>query len=246
MNPQLVEKPFQFTLRTLLLGTAVFALVMGLTVSFKMPEIFATALVAFMAWLTWRIAKVNIVAIILWFLATELMFILEYFGRTAIGYEKLKWLLMVLLLSISIFLTSCIMFFYSGIMTNKKIGNIVCAFLVILTPFIIFPCINGIGQIIDVYESAENAPIMQSIVDDVETIHNRLGRVPNDQNELINLLKKPLPCIHLRSQNLSMHYECVDSDNYMIWFQNFTDVGNVYIFTYDSQKPKCGWIRTGN
>jgi hypothetical protein len=240
-----LQGPFQFTLFGLLAAMTAFALVTGLTVTFKMPEILATALVAYASCLTWRITKANLIAIILWFIASELIFIAVYFGRTAIGYEILEFTLTCLIFSILVYLTSSIIFFYAGIKTNKKKSNIVCGCLVILTPFIIFSCMNEFNQIKDVYESAENKPIMQNILEDVETIHKRLGRVPNDEYEIFDLHKKPLPCINLRGQVLLMHYKRIDSDNYKIWFQNVTDVGNVYIFTYDSRKPECGWIRSG-
>lgn len=232
--------PFQFSLLALLAATAVFALVLGLTISFNAPELFAAAGIGVIAWIAQRFTNVDVNGLIAWCGATELLIVGELLFR--LGVWGIISVLTCSFISISVYCLSCGKFFYAGVKSSRRKRNIACGILAIASPIVFIPSLVALSYFLEARETAKANATMQFVSAEVKALHTRLGRTPNDEVELIKLLGKSLPTIHSGIREIQVEYKCLGPDEFQL------NVGHVWsIYTLiDSQQGEDGWSRTSN
>jgi hypothetical protein len=68
----------------------------------------------------------------------------------------------------------------------------------------------------------------------------KLGRVPNDQDELLRELGRPMPEVHLGPETLtSIYYQRSGTNSFKL---HHPVMSNGDFLVYDSSKPTAGWM----
>ena len=86
-----------------------------------------------------------------------------------------------------------------------------------------------------------NKATLQALIDDVGAVSSRLGRVPEDEDELISLRKEPMPRIpwpYWRSH--ALNYHAMGDRHYRLSFGGIDAEG---FYVYDNGTPERGWYR---
>lgn len=78
-----------------------------------------------------------------------------------------------------------------------------------------------------------------AIVKDVETIREKLGRAPEDEEELEAHLGKPLPRVHDHGYPTPINYRRTGADSFQLQYELF----NTDDWIYDSTIPQAGWVQ---
>lgn len=85
----------------------------------------------------------------------------------------------------------------------------------------------------------ENRATLQALIDDVDAISQRLGRVPKDEDELVALRKQPMPRIPWPQWGAhELSYHAMGEHHYALSFGGIDAEG---FYVYDSGAPERGW-----
>jgi hypothetical protein len=238
-----IDFRFQYSLRTLMLIVTAAALVMGLAATFNILELLPVfAAIVFISFLARRLARVDKKGIIFWCASTALM--ISYFTWHIKKYADKPHLdnPIFLLFAACFFIASVLFLVSENNFKNPNKRNFSCAMLVLATLLLI----NGIStHFVGIFENkrfhqllAENGTDLQTYIDDIESVCTKLGRPPNDEQEILKVLEKPLPKIYFMDQEIRISYEGYKRPYYILYAR----YGNIY-FKYDSRRPSKGWIK---
>ena len=78
-----------------------------------------------------------------------------------------------------------------------------------------------------------------SIVKDVEAIRAKLGRAPEDREELEALLGRPLPVVHDYGHPRPINYYRTGADSFRLQYE----LWDTDDWIYDSTIPQAGWVQ---
>lgn len=78
-----------------------------------------------------------------------------------------------------------------------------------------------------------------AIVKAVEAIREKLGRAPEDEDELEAHLGRPLPMVHDHGYPTPINYRRTGADSFYLQYELF-DTDD---WIYDSTIPKAGWVQ---
>jgi hypothetical protein len=81
-----------------------------------------------------------------------------------------------------------------------------------------------------------NAQVKASIVREAEAIRAKLGRAPEDQAELEDLLGKPLPAFLHEYGESEIGYRKTGVNSFHLWYSYWDP------WYYDSNTPQAGWV----
>jgi len=76
-------------------------------------------------------------------------------------------------------------------------------------------------------------------VQDVEAIRERLGRAPQDTQEVESLLGRSMPRIQDGNFESPIHYQRTGEDSFMLQYELWSTDD----WIYDSTKPEAGWVQ---
>lgn len=258
-SPQIKQSdpPFQYSLRALLIFITITALLLGLSITFNIIEAFAAIAVVFVSWLMLRWAKADKNGIVFWCIATEMMvfaaivtritFVLVSEFGSIIENQAFSELLGICCYFYGVFVVCCyflsILFFFISIKNSKTILiNSISLILTLITPMLFCSGITAYHETLrierDKQEASENTIAKRTIVSDIEEACSKLGSVPKDENEIIAVLGRTLPHLHFRGREQKFLFHYIASNQFSISYCN----GDIY--TYDSQTPNQGWVRT--
>lgn len=81
--------------------------------------------------------------------------------------------------------------------------------------------------------------VKAELVDRVDLIISRLGRLPDNENELEILMGYRLPSIHDGQRKVGIRYKKMDEDRYLLHYELWATDD----WVYDSSKPESGWVQ---
>ncbi|MHB1037718.1 MAG: hypothetical protein ACYC35_24710 [Pirellulales bacterium] len=235
-------QPPHFALRGLLVAVVVAALVLALAVACNAPASATAISVALVLWvLRWKYrASAGGVAVL--FTGAEAMVVAAfgvYRTEDGVGYLILADLGN---LGALLCVAACIAF---GIVAAKSAfwrrSNALCSvaaiLLVVLWLTVLLPLGESSFGARIAQRNAENHAVMQTIIEDVEAIRSRLGRVPKDEEELVRLLGCPMPSVCRVQAGLPtpISYRRRGPSRYDLTFLDDE------IYFYDSDAPTQGW-----
>ena len=236
------EQPFQFTLRTLFIASALVALFLGLGIQFHMPLLFPTVAIGLIACCAWHATRANVIDILLAATGAEFLTLEGYGICTVASSFDFNILFFLAFLSAGLMVFGGVFFLASATKSRSaRWQNVVGCSASFLLPLVWFFVLVPIGgnalQVRLVRRDAQNAATMQTIISDVNAVCARLGRVPESEEELAKSLGGTMPQIDLGSNISPIHYSRLGPDHFQMSFIN----ANWNISLYDSQTPKRGW-----
>jgi len=231
----------QFTLRQLLFGTLLIAVIMALPRITGSPIASILCSVLLLARCMCRFAYADVWAVVVFWLGAEMLawcgLAWAYLGRL----DKPAFLsyggsLLVL--------ASAVMFLRMALARQPKdIWQIAHAGFVLLLLLIWWCFVPAFGDATIAAMRArvrtENNAAMNNAVAQVEAIREELGRVPRN-DELADLLEKPLPSIQINGVAHPIEYNRESPDHYHLYFLVYWDAYDIY--RYDSRSPRKGWV----
>lgn len=87
----------------------------------------------------------------------------------------------------------------------------------------------------------EDEATREDIVNVVMELQTRLGRPPESESELVTLMGRPMPKVHLESITVPIHYEQHDR-SFHLKHQSLDHDFNVF----DGNNPTAGWVGVNN
>lgn len=234
-----------FGMRGLLLFTAATGAVMALAVALASPEIVLVAALAWIGWLTWRFDVASRGP-----LAVSVIGCLVLIGALAIarnnaglfGAIAMLQLASVGTIILAIGGVSFLLAAFVQEQTRRVRGNVLAFAVTVVTWFTWL--IVGLGSIgmmhrtEEARRAVEDARVLQQLVDDTQRITRDLGRIPEDEQELVTLLGRPMPTVYDDGGETPVSYQRRGADAYYFMYTTWS-----YDYVYESSRPDVGWAR---
>jgi hypothetical protein len=83
-----------------------------------------------------------------------------------------------------------------------------------------------------------NAEARAEILVDVNAICSRLGRLPEDERELVRLMARPMPEVQVGHRLVPIEYHRTGPGSFNLYHMEWTYAD---YFLYDSKAPQTGW-----
>jgi hypothetical protein len=243
--PEFSEKrPFQFTLRTLLLIMTGVAFVLGLSFYLHCPEIAGMSLVGVPVWILWRYGKANILGVVLWLILVEFLvwagFASTYRMKVPQDWFKPAYVFLICI-AIPGGLIILVVFILAACKSEiNRFGNLCGICLTIALPLlwyiVVCPITDSISEQLSIKQTAENNAAMSEAIKQVEALCSKLGRTPSDK-EFLQISGKPLPVLHFDHSKCEISYYREDDKYYRLEFFYWDK------YVYENKAPQNGWRR---
>jgi len=228
-------RPPQFSLRAMLVSTAIFAAVLGLTVWTDAPEIALGAAIVPLVLLLWRFTRANRAGLVFFAIGAYLLgdlavdwiyrgdawgaFMLAPFGSAALGI-------------------GAIAFLHTEI-RNKDASavHLTCAaaaFTLLVAWWVFVPPLGRPAAEKEwARKYAETMSTLRSLVQEIETIEATTGRYPKDENDWVAIRGAPVPETEF---GVPFAYRSIGEEYELSFITGF--FGGIH--TYDSGTPERG------
>ena len=196
-----VRFPLRFSVRGVLIAALAFALLTALALYVNLPELVPAIGFAWLAWVVWRRLHVSAIGMALGAISLGLM---TWGGGIASRSEGniftiLPWAALLVAALVGLALASIAFLVRACCSKQHRRRN---AIAVAASPvvFVLAFCAlqqfgYGAHELRIARQLKENRPVLQALIDDVDAISRRSGRVPKNREELVKLRGKPMPII---------------------------------------------------
>jgi hypothetical protein len=241
--------PIQWRILLVVLALLIVIAFTVIAVDMDVAEAIPLVGVPFLAWLAWKIFGVSGVGMIFWAISLELGAWAIAIATRAEGdvFAIIPFYLLFLVTVACILFAEITIVVYAIYLKTKPRRNLLAALiapiLLVLLAFLVISLYGGARQLRIARYLQTNGPTFQALIDDVDTISLRLGRVPNDEEELVELRKQPMPRIpwpHWGGHDIQYH--AIDENRFELYFGGI-DMERLYV--YDSSAPEKGWNYSG-
>jgi hypothetical protein len=226
----------KYAILTTLLALAVLCEVAAL---FDLPELVPATAILGLAWYSYRTCRVSPVGTVLGTMALELVTAIVSLTYHSVGdiFDDLMFFSLLSILAIAFMLASVIAFLVRAYLSReRRRPNQLAAAAACLLPIVWFAVGNPAAA--ELREWALQREIAQgeipAFIADLTRLTDLLGRAPNDKEELVQLLGKPLPSV----SRGGIRYQHSGGKHFALTFGY--DLG---YYVFDSQEPERGWHR---
>jgi hypothetical protein len=221
--------------------------VLAAAIAVYLDAVEAIPLVVFpcLAWLMWKGLGVTAIGLAFWAASLELMSCALAIGARSEGnifavipFTMLTFAALACILAAVI--TMLISAWrYRPLRRWNLLGAVLAPVAAVLLVCAVHPLFHGARHLRIARYFHENRATLQALIDDVDVISRRLGRVPRNEAELVALRKQPMPRIPWPQWGThELSYHAIGERHFALVFGGIDAEG---FYVYDSGTPERGW-----
>jgi hypothetical protein len=219
--------------------------VTALVLYFDVPEAVPAIGIPCLACLLWRRLQVSAVGMAAAAVTLELAIWEEGIGwRMEGNVFMLIPMELLLLAALGGLVIACVAFLVAACRSKQRRRRNALAvagapLAIVLTFFAIHGFLFGARELRIARQMRANQPVLQALIDEVDAIAARSGRVPRSEEELVRLQGKPMPSVPWPHWGRhGVHYRAISAERFALYFGGIDAEG---YYAYDSGAPERGW-----
>jgi hypothetical protein len=239
------NSPFLWSKRRVALVGLCAAVAAGVAVHLDAGEFILLVVFPCLAWLVWKRLGISGIGMVFWAAALELM---TWASAITIRSEGNVFVIIpfaiLMLAAVACVLAAVIAMLVSAwwrppLRRRNLLGALLVPVASVVLALAVDSLLLGARELRIARCFRENRAILQALVDDVDAISQRLGRVPKNEEELVKLREEPMPRIPWPEWgHHDLRYHAISEHRFALCFGGI-DAEGVYV--YDSGTPERGW-----